>query len=53
MQEEEADHWEFNVRACAEKLVADLVGQHGEVLAPVLVQMLHAVSGKRVCEARV
>ncbi|TPX34316.1 hypothetical protein SmJEL517_g03017 [Synchytrium microbalum] len=44
VSEEEADHWEYNLRACAEKVLMDLVSQHRALLSPVLIQMLQRVS---------
>ncbi|KXS11401.1 ARM repeat-containing protein [Gonapodya prolifera JEL478] len=42
--EEEADHWEFNVRACAEKVFMDVVAQHQETVAPLVIGMLGEVA---------
>ncbi|TPX38440.1 hypothetical protein SeMB42_g06738 [Synchytrium endobioticum] len=44
VSEEEADHWEYNLRACAEKVLMDLVSQNRVLLAPLLTQMLQRVS---------
>ncbi|KAJ3380752.1 Importin-11 [Lobulomyces angularis] len=44
VQEEEADHWEYNIRACTEKLIMDLFTKNKEILSPVVISMLSAVS---------
>lgn len=40
VQEEDSDHWEFNIRQCAEKLVTVLVSQNRHLLAPILIEVL-------------
>lgn len=42
--EEDADHWEYQKRACAEKVLMVLVTKHREFLAPFLVQNLKQIS---------
>ncbi|KAJ3078402.1 Importin-11, partial [Quaeritorhiza haematococci] len=46
--EEVADHWEYALRACAEKVLMDLVSENRETLCPVLVEMLQKVSEGQV-----
>ena len=46
IQEEEADHWEYNVRACTEKVIVGLVSKERKILAPIAIQMLEAASGE-------
>ncbi|KAI9205762.1 armadillo-type protein [Polychytrium aggregatum] len=43
VSEEEADHWEYSIRRCAEKLLTELVVEHRALLTPVLVGMLQEV----------
>eukprot|EP00842_Homolaphlyctis_polyrhiza_P000152 jgi/Hompol1/1137/HPOL_001066-RA len=45
LQEEEADHWEYNPRACAEKVFMDLVSKNRALLCPIIIEMLQNASG--------
>lgn len=38
--EEEADHWEYHIRSCAEKLFMVLVSKHRNVVTPLLITSL-------------
>ncbi|KAJ3362561.1 Importin-11 [Kappamyces sp. JEL0680] len=40
VQEEESDHWEFNLRACAEKLLIVLFSKNRAILCPYLIEVL-------------
>ncbi|KAJ3323392.1 Importin-11 [Boothiomyces sp. JEL0866] len=42
-QEEESDHWEYNVRGCAEKLYMFLNSKYRELLSPFLVSTLNSL----------
>ncbi|KAJ3261121.1 Importin-11 [Boothiomyces macroporosus] len=42
-QEEESDHWEFNIRGCAEKLYMVLNSKYRELLSPFLVNTLNSL----------
>ncbi|ORY05326.1 ARM repeat-containing protein [Basidiobolus meristosporus CBS 931.73] len=44
LAEEEADHWEYHLRACAEKVFMDLFSQYRQILTPVLLNSLGSVS---------
>ncbi|KAK9767575.1 hypothetical protein K7432_002546 [Basidiobolus ranarum] len=44
ISEEEADHWEFHLRSCAEKVFMDLFSQYRQTLTPVLLNSLGSVS---------
>ncbi|KAI8924466.1 armadillo-type protein [Entophlyctis helioformis] len=44
IQEEEADHWEYNLRSCSEKVFMELVSKHRPLLCPMIVSMLREVS---------
>ncbi|KAJ3196361.1 Importin-11 [Irineochytrium annulatum] len=41
--DEEADHWEFSLRLCAQKALYDLVNRFRSHLAPLFVSLLHRV----------
>lgn len=42
--EEDADHWEYSVRSCVEKVVSVLFTQYKSVLAPVATQLLSGLN---------
>ncbi|KND02473.1 uncharacterized protein SPPG_09070 [Spizellomyces punctatus DAOM BR117] len=44
IEEEEADAWEFHLRACAEKVFMDLMSTNRAVLQPVVMNMLRMVA---------
>ncbi|RUP42843.1 armadillo-type protein [Jimgerdemannia flammicorona] len=41
---EEADHWEFELRPCAEKVFMDLLSQYRVQLSPILLNLLENVA---------
>nr|KAJ3421434.1 Importin-11 [Polyrhizophydium stewartii] len=43
-QEEETDQWEFSIKACAERVLMDLVAKNRDMLCPVLVRLIGEVS---------
>ncbi|RKP07868.1 armadillo-type protein [Thamnocephalis sphaerospora] len=45
--EDEADHWEYQLRKCSEKLFTDMLSQHHQQLGPVVISMLESVSSQQ------
>jgi hypothetical protein len=44
LEETQADHWEYNPKTCAEKLIIDLIHTHSEKAIPVLKGMVERVA---------
>ncbi|KAJ3017014.1 Importin-11 [Thoreauomyces humboldtii] len=51
--ENEADRWEFSIRACAEKVFMDLISTNRALLQPVVMSMLQEASASPMNESSI
>jgi hypothetical protein len=45
VQQEESDHWEYHLRACAEKLFMVLISRNRDIVCPLIMEMMNAIPG--------
>jgi hypothetical protein len=43
VQQEESDHWEYHLRACAEKLFMVLISRNRDIVCPLIMEMMNGL----------